>query len=89
MRSLKQIGTFAPLISVRGCTGSFSAVQIVDEPRTARLPAAVRLPTKDVPILLAGIEAGAGYLLTGDLEYSAHTSARAYPVSTFFALATA
>lgn len=44
-------------------------LQIVDEPRTARLPATVRLPTKDIPILLAAIEAGAGYLVTGDLEH--------------------
>jgi hypothetical protein len=32
------------------------------------LPAAVRLPAKDVPILLAAIDAGAKYLLTGDKE---------------------
>jgi predicted nucleic acid-binding protein len=44
-------------------------LHIVDEPRTAKLPATVRLPAKDVPILLAAIEAGAGYLLTGDLEH--------------------
>ena len=29
----------------------------------------MRLPTKDVPILLAAIEASANYLLTGDLEH--------------------
>ena len=44
-------------------------VRIVDEPRTETLPPAVRLPVKDVPILLAAIEAGADYLLTGDLEH--------------------
>jgi predicted nucleic acid-binding protein len=44
-------------------------VHIVDEPRGETLPATVRLPAKDVPILLAAIEAGAGYLLPGDLEH--------------------
>jgi uncharacterized protein len=44
-------------------------VQIVDEPRAQRLPAAVRLPEKDIPILLAAIESGSDYLLTGDLEH--------------------
>ncbi len=44
-------------------------VRVVDEPRTETLPPAVRLPVKDVPILLAAIEAGADYLLTGDLEH--------------------
>ena len=44
-------------------------VQIVDEPHGQELPSTVRLPTKDVPILLAAIEASANYLLTGDLEH--------------------
>jgi predicted nucleic acid-binding protein len=44
-------------------------LRIVDEPRTQTLPAAVRLPAKDVPILLAAIAAGADYLVTGDLEH--------------------
>lgn len=44
-------------------------VRIVDESRTQTLPATVRLPAKDAPILLAAIEAGADYLVTGDLEH--------------------
>jgi predicted nucleic acid-binding protein len=44
-------------------------LEIVDEPRSARLPAEVRLPGKDVPILMAAIESAAGYLLTGDREH--------------------
>jgi len=34
-----------------------------------RLPARLALPEKDAPILLAAIEAGANYLLTGDVHY--------------------
>lgn len=44
-------------------------LEIVDEPRTRRLPASVVLPAKDVPILLAAIEAKAGFLVTGDKEH--------------------
>jgi predicted nucleic acid-binding protein len=44
-------------------------VRIVDEPRIQTLPATVRLPAKDAPILLAAIETGADYLVTGDLEH--------------------
>lgn len=33
------------------------------------MPEGVRLPPKDVPILLAAIEAGANYLLTGDKDH--------------------
>ena len=44
-------------------------LEIVDEPRPRRLPAAVTLPAKDVPILLAAIDAGAKYLLTGDKDH--------------------
>lgn len=45
------------------------SVEIVDEPRGRALPAGVRLPVKDVPILLAAVEAGANYLLTGDKDH--------------------
>ena len=34
-----------------------------------KLPSGVSLPDKDVPILLAAIEAQAGYLLTGDIRH--------------------
>ena len=34
-----------------------------------RLPARIALPEKDAPLLLAAIEAGANYLLTGDVHY--------------------
>jgi predicted nucleic acid-binding protein len=34
-----------------------------------RLPARITLPEKDAPILLAAIEAGANYLLTGDVHH--------------------
>jgi predicted nucleic acid-binding protein len=44
-------------------------LDIVDEPRTRRLPASVVLPAKDVPILLAAIEAKANFLVTGDKEH--------------------
>jgi hypothetical protein len=44
-------------------------LEIVDEPRPRRLPAAVALPAKDLPILLAAIDAGAKYLLTGDKDH--------------------
>ena len=44
-------------------------LEIVDEPRMRRLPSDVNLPEKDVPILLAAIDSGAGYLLTGDKEH--------------------
>jgi len=33
------------------------------------LPEGVRLPAKDVPILLAAIESNANYLLTGDKDH--------------------
>jgi predicted nucleic acid-binding protein len=35
----------------------------------SRLPARIALPEKDAPILLAAIEAGANYLLTGDVHH--------------------
>lgn len=44
-------------------------LEIVDEPRPRRLPAGVVLPAKDIPILLAAIDAGAKYLLTGDKDH--------------------
>jgi uncharacterized protein len=40
------------------------------------LPRGISLPEKDVPILLAAIEARATHLLTGDVRHSAHTSGR-------------
>ena len=45
------------------------SVEIVDEPQGRTLPAGVRLPAKDVPILLAAIESRANYLLTGDKDH--------------------
>ena len=43
---------------------------IVPEVLTSvRLPARIRLPEKDVPILLAAIDARATHLLTGDLKH--------------------
>ena len=44
-------------------------LEIVDEPRPRRLPAGIALPPKDVPILLAAIDSGAKYLLTGDKDH--------------------
>ena len=44
-------------------------LEIVDEPRPRGLTAGVVLPEKDVPILLAAIDAGAKYLLTGDKDH--------------------
>lgn len=43
--------------------------EIVDEPLPRRLPAGIALPAKDVPILLAAIDSGAEYLLTGDKDH--------------------
>jgi predicted nucleic acid-binding protein len=45
------------------------SVEIVDEPQGRTLPAGVRLPAKDVPILLAATESRANYLLTGDKDH--------------------
>jgi len=45
------------------------SVEIVDEPQGRSLPKGVRLPPKDVPILLAAVESRANYLLTGDKEH--------------------
>jgi len=44
-------------------------LEIVDEPRSARLPVDIRLPLKDVPILMAAIQASANNLLTGDRDH--------------------
>jgi uncharacterized protein len=44
-------------------------VEIVDEPKSRTLPPGVKLPDKDVPILLAAIESGAAFLLTGDKDH--------------------
>ena len=44
-------------------------LEIVDEAQFSRLPAQVRLPLKDVPILMAAIQASATYLLTGDRDH--------------------
>jgi uncharacterized protein len=44
-------------------------LQIVDEPLGTRLPPTVRLPDKDVPILLAAIESHSNWLLTGDHQH--------------------
>ena len=43
-------------------------LEIVDEPKGTRLPAHVRLPAKDVPILIAAIEASPNYRLAGDRD---------------------
>jgi hypothetical protein len=45
-------------------------LEIADEPpHDAALPAGVRLPPKDVPILLAAVYTGCSYLLAGDRRY--------------------
>jgi len=43
-------------------------VHLFDAPQ-GRLPRGIRLPEKDVPILLAAIEARATHLLTGDIRH--------------------
>ena len=53
------------------------SVEIVDEPQNRGLPEGVRLPAKDVPILLAAIQSRASHLLTGDKEhFGAHFDQR-------------
>ncbi len=44
------------------------AVEIVAEDLRRALPAGIRLPAKDVPLLRAALTAGATHLLTGDLR---------------------
>jgi uncharacterized protein len=39
------------------------------EPKHFTLPRGIRLPEKDLPILLAAIDGGATHLLTGDWEH--------------------
>lgn len=43
-----------------------AGIEIVPDVVTGQVPAGVRLPEKDRPILLAAIAAGATHLLTGD-----------------------
>ena len=45
---------------------------LVDPPPDAMLPPDVNVAAKDVPILLAAIEAGATHLLTGDRKHFGH-----------------
>lgn len=45
---------------------------LLEAPPGAALPAGVELVPKDVPILLAAIEAGASHLLTGDRRHFGH-----------------
>jgi uncharacterized protein len=45
---------------------------LVDPPPDAMLPPGVNVAAKDVPILLAAIEAGATHLLTGDRKHFGH-----------------
>lgn len=49
---------------------------LVDAPPDAMLPPEVNLVAKDVPILLAAIEAGATHLLTGDRKHFGHLYGR-------------
>lgn len=49
---------------------------LVDAPPDATLPSNVNLVAKDVPILLAAIEAGATHLLTGDRKHFGHLYGR-------------
>lgn len=49
-------------------TRLLSQVRLV-EPEHFTLPRGVRLPEKDLPILLAAIDGGATHLLTGDWEH--------------------
>ena len=51
------------------CIASFSLWRLFDEPRARRLPSTINLPDKDVPILMAALDATADYLLTGDKEH--------------------
>jgi predicted nucleic acid-binding protein len=45
-----------------------ASVEIVAEAPNQKLPAGIRLPEKDEPILRAALSAGATHLLTGDLR---------------------
>ena len=46
-----------------------SKTVIVSGTRTGELPADVQLAEKDIPILLAAIDSGSNYLLTGDKRH--------------------
>ncbi|HYA35528.1 MAG TPA: hypothetical protein VEF03_07905, partial [Candidatus Binataceae bacterium] len=48
------------------------SLTLVDALRDLRLPAGVRLDSKDRPILLAAINGKADFLLTGDIRHFAH-----------------
>ena len=66
VRDCRPTGTSGLRTSERACTGSSSP----SKSSTSRsLPEGVRLPPKDVPILLAAVESGANYLLTGDKDH--------------------
>ena len=49
---------------------------LVDAPPDAMLPPDLNVVAKDVPILLAAIEAGATHLLTGDRKHFGHLYGR-------------
>lgn len=49
---------------------------LVNPPRNVRLPAGIRLDSKDRPILLAAIHGKAGFLLTGDGRHFGHLYGR-------------
>jgi predicted nucleic acid-binding protein len=53
-----------------------AALRLVAEAPDVFLPAGVRLPENDVPILKAAMAAGAAYLLTGDLRDFGHLLGR-------------
>jgi predicted nucleic acid-binding protein len=53
-----------------------ASVRLVAEAAGRTLPEDVRLPEKDVPILLAAMAAGATHLLTGDLRDFGHLLGR-------------
>ena len=52
--------------------GLIAGIALVESPPEAALPAGVELVSKDEPILLAAIEAGATHLLTGDRRHFGH-----------------
>jgi predicted nucleic acid-binding protein len=45
---------------------------LIDTPRDLRLPAGIRLDSKDRPILLAAIHGKADFSLTGDIRHFTH-----------------
>lgn len=52
--------------------GLISGIAFIDAVPEAQLPAGVELVAKDVPILMAAIEAHAMHLLTGDRRHFGH-----------------